>query len=819
MGKPGFVQTRLFFWLVMAMGLVVFILQTLSLSANEDPDDLIINEFVAANRAGLTDEDGDWSDWIEIYNRGHQAVNLAGWALTDDPAQPAKWIFPATTLESRAYLVVFASGKNRKPAQPGAELHTNFRLKQAGEFLGLYHIPMGQFADVAGAAMSRPESGTGPNFPVQLDDVAYGRHSPLPYQLPTEPAYGYLTMPTPGETNDASPVWTDLVAPLQFSQGRGLYEASFRLELTTTTPDATIRYTTDGSEPTATTGTTYTGPIAIYSTTLLRAAAFKPDFHPSAIETHSYIFIDDVRTQSADPAGFPKTWGGYQGAPVVADYEMDPEIVNQAGYGEVLDQALASIPTMSIVTDRQSFHDLYANPGRRGRAWERPASFEFFDPTADRPDFQIDAGLRIQGELGRSEFMPKHAFRLFFRGEYGAAKLNYPLFPGSPVAEFDTLILRSGVNRSYAGYPERADEIESTTYTRDEWLRASQIALSGYGSHGLFVHLYLNGLYWGLYNVVERPDTSFMASYFGDTEADWQVISHEETVTHTSDRFKTLHHLAAQGQLYDPEKYEAISSYLDVPGFIDYLILNWYSGNLDWGFNNWYAGMHQSDGPVRYFVWDGERTWFEGAEIFMEKDEYLERPNLVKPLFEALLLNPDFRMTLADRLYLHLFNEGPLSDKNAQARWLSLNNQIEQAMIAESARWGDARNDPALAQDDWFQARDDVLAQMEGNAARLITLAREAGYYPDIDPPIIIQDGQPTAAGLSQTITLSASDRGIVYYTTDGADPRLAETGTVAPNAQVYTAPLILTKPIDLKARVFNANTWSALQEAVFNPK
>ena len=491
--------------------------------------------------------------------------------------------------------------------------------------------------------------------------------------------------------------------------------------------------------------------------------------------------------------------------------KWDPEVINDPRYHNLIKPALQSIPTLSIVTNQQSFHDLYANSRRKGRAWERSVSIELIDPQHAQPGFQINAGLRIQGELGRSEIIPKHAFRLFFRQAYGASKLEYPLFPTSSVDQFDTLVLRSGVNRSYAGWPDSTHEI--TTYTRDEWLRASQLAVSGIGSHGIFVNLYVNGLYWGLYNIVERPDAAFMAAYFGGSEEDWQTISHAETVSNTSERFQTLHRLAAAEGLADPDKYAEIQSYLHIPHFIDYLILNWYAGNLDWGFNNWYATTHTGSEPIRYFVWDGERTWYEGAEIFMALDEYNGQPNLINPLLAALLENSDFRMRLADRLYQHLSGSGALTDANAQARWRQLNRQIELAIIGESARWGDTRRAQPLTQGDWFKARDDVLAQMTGNAEQLFRLAREAGYYPRLDPPLFNHEGGLVSTGFELIMT---ADEGTIYYTTDGSDPREAQTGQVAATAQVYKTSLPLRGSTAIKARVLSGEEWSALQAADF---
>jgi hypothetical protein len=789
--------------------------QSLSLPSVSGPGTPLINEFLADNQAGITDQDGDHSDWIEIYNPSQRAINLAGWSLTDNPQEPAKWTFPKVMLGGGEYLLVFASGKNRKPAQPNSELHTNFRLDRDGEFLGLYSISGDRFVDTPGLP-------AGNRFPEQFQDVSYGCRRNQEGDAVALSLCGYLSTPTPGQPNAEALSWSGLVAPVRFDHERGFYSAAFTLELATSTPGATIRYTTDGSEPTPAQGTVYVAPIQIATTTIVRAAAFKPGFRASPIDTHTYIFIDQVLRQPANPPGFRATWGAYEGSPVMADYEMDPEVVNDPRYSSELESALTSIPTMSIVTDMQSFHELYANPRQKGRAWERPASVEYLSAGDDRRGFQINAGLRIQGELGRLEVIPKHAFRLFFRNEYGAAKLEYPLFPDSPVQKFDTLTLRSGVNRSYAGWPD--SDPKPTAYTRDQWLRASQIAMSGSGSHGIFVHLYLNGLYWGLYNVVERPDDSFMSSYYGGPRDDWEAVNHGEALDNSSVRFETLHRLAGEGQLQDAEKYAAIQEYLDIPHFVDYLILNWYAGNLDWAFNNWYAGVGRSSGQVRYFVWDGERTWYDGAEIYMEMDEYNGQPNLIKPLFEALLENPDFRITLADRLYKHLFNDGALTDANSKARWINLNNVIEQAIIGESARWGDTREDTPITQEDWFKARDDVLVQMEGNAAKLISLARQAGYYPPVDPPVFAPLNGEIVTSLELTMSVPPSQEGTIYYTTDGSDPRQEGTGTVSPNAHRYAGPLLLTSTTQVKARVFSegasppwaGQAWSALSEGTY---
>ena len=779
---------------------------TLGLSFNNSPTHLIINEVMASNGTGLTDEDGDTPDWIELYNPTGQSINLSGWALTDDSDQPEKWRFPDITLGSEEYLLIFASGKNRH--EP---LHTNFKLSRTGDFLGLYNILDRQFVDTLSPTP-------------QFRDIAYGRYG-------NEPTFGYLANPTPGQPNDASQVWVGVVAPIRFSADRGFYKAPFLVELTTATSDATIRYTLDGSQPGESNGAVYSGTIPISGTTTLRAAAFKPDHLPAYIDTYTYLFGADILTQPANPPGFPASWGKHAeefkqfkaGSPVIADYEMDSEITQNPHYQNLLEEGLVSLPALSIVLDIDDFTDLYSNPLDRGQDWERPASVEFIAPGHPAQGFQVNAGLRIHGGVGRKQFIPKHSLRLLFKGQYGPTRLKYPIFPNSPVEEFNTLVLRGGSDRSFAGTgPIR----ENTTYTKDEWMRQSQLEMSGLAVHGIFAHVYINGLYWGIYNITERPDTSFMSSYLGANQTDWFVVNQDGPIEREStpwreqlnDIFVTIGFKGRADDAFErseaelAQQYAQIKPYIDTAQFSDYIILNWYAGAEDWPQNNWYAAIPYPDGKGKFLVWDGQETFYDGAQLTLGEISGA-RLNIVKAIFEILIQNPDFKMEFADRLYRHLFNGGALTDERAQSRWNEINNQLDPAIVAESARWGDVWFDAPITREDWLKARDNVLAQMEGNAARLVGLAREAGYYPLIDPP---EFNWPAGGS---TLKISASG-GTIYYTTDGSDPRATGTGQISPKAMVYNTPLILTDTTHLKARLLDLingePVWSALNEAAF---
>jgi hypothetical protein len=233
---------------------------------------LRINEFLASNQnSGYVDFEGGAEDWIELYNDGNLPINLAGYALTDDASMWNKWTFPTgTSIPSKSYLMIFASEKGGV-VDTGDELHTNFKLKADGEYLGLF--------DTTGTVVSDFT----PKFPSQTADVSYG------YDI-TGNALEFFSTPTPNGPNVVG--GGGIPPPVQFSVSRGFYTIPFNLVLTATPVTLQIRYTLDGSKPTATSGILYTGPIAITTTSIVRATSFGANYLPEPkIPTHTYIFL------------------------------------------------------------------------------------------------------------------------------------------------------------------------------------------------------------------------------------------------------------------------------------------------------------------------------------------------------------------------------------------------------------------------------------------------------------------------------------------------------------------------------------------------
>ena len=640
---------------------------------------VFITELGATGLANIPDEDGDRVDWIEITNFGAEPVALADWCLTDNFRKPARWRFPDVHLSPGQRLIVFASGKNRRdPARP---LHTNFKLNDRGEYLALVK-PDGQ--TIAHEFL--------PKYPRQRGAVSFGLREGL--QLGDDRAgvpagaYTYFAKPTPGATN-AGEV-RGLVAELKAGADSAVSDSPVVLTLATRTPGARILYTTNGSPPSETGGLVYRHPLRISTTTVLRAAAFRPEFATTEILTRTFIFPEQVAHQTG--AGFPRFWGFTNTQPVAAFYEMDRRITGSADYQKDLLKGLRALPSLSIVTELDNLFDpargIYAHPLETGRDWERSASAEIIFPDG-RPGFQINCGLRIQGGWNRRpEECPKHSLRLLFKKQYGAAHLDFPLFGPGGTQKFETVILRGGCNNSWLHWS--GEERHRGDYIRDEWMRDTMAEMGHPAARGRFVHLYLNGLYWGLYNLVERPSAPFIAALQGGKPSDYDSRNSDKVLTGDTNVWDRLFTIANAG-VTNAVAWQQVSSLLDVTNFADYMLLNYYGANADWDrSSNWYAARRRNPpGRYQFFVWDGERTLEQVADDRMDFDDDQSPPRL----FQKLKESKEFRALFAERARIHCLGNGVLTPQRAADRFRKLAGSLDLAIVAESARWGSYRND------------------------------------------------------------------------------------------------------------------------------
>ncbi|MEM7114978.1 MAG: lamin tail domain-containing protein [Chloroflexota bacterium] len=627
------------------------------------------------------------------------------------------------------------------------------------------------------------------------------------------------------------------VTPPSFSVARGFFDAPFDVVLTAET-SATIYYTTDGSTPTKTSATPYTTPITINTTTPLRAIAARDGLLDSEVVTHTYFFLDDVLTQGNSPVGYPDEWAADDGfGPYPSDYEMDPEVVNDPAYSGLLHDALTDIPTLSIVTDIPNMFDpdigIHYNSRESGREWERPSSVELIYPDGTTA-FQVDAGIRAHGKGSRiPRVSPKKSFRLYFRSDYGPSKLEFPLFgEETAVVEFDKLVLRAGSNNKWTHWSTHQRPI--ALYMRDQFARDSQRAMGHVAPHGVYVHLYINGLYWGMYNIAERIDDNFVADYFGGDVTDWDVIKpHDDGGQEAAEgnllAWETMFALAQEDLTIDAN-YQTLIEYVDLVNFIDYMILIHYVENTDWPIRNWYAARNRvSGGGFKFFAWDSELA-------LKDEERDITAQNLAgtpADLFHRLLVNDDFQSLYADRIYEHLYNDGALAASETTPRFIGLTDTVYEPIVAESARWGDYRRDVYQRPDKgdqspyelytrdehWVAQRDKMLDEyFPVRAANTVTNYVNFGLYPALEPPSFSQAGGEITSGTVLEINNDInSGQGTIYYTVDGSDPR--ESGGAISNKANNGADFVnvsLFNTVTVKARVKDGDVWSAVQEATY---
>lgn len=494
------------------------------------------------------------------------------------------------------------------------------------------------------------------------------------------------TAPDSAPPVDSAPLESIGQAGLQFDPEHGLVDDPFELRITWGVTDATLRYTLDGSDPRDpdnAAALAYDAPLSISSTTVVRAVAWLDGAPASDLETRTWIFPASVQDQ-APGADWPTAWftASGRGDYTTADYAMDPDVVDADP--DAVELSLRAVPTMSLVIDLDDLFGetgIYDNPTAEGDEWERPVAIELL-PTDDEEGFAIEAGARIHGNASRDpESTPKKSFRLVFKESYGDGELAYPLYDETDVDHFDTLLLRAGYNLTWTHWDPT--QRERSLYVRDSFASDSQRALGDDSVHDRAVHLYINGLYWGLYRLTERPDARAMASWYGGETADWDVINTNEAVDGTDEAWTEAMALA---EARDAAGLEAV---VDTANFIDYMLLNFYLANDDWPANNWYATRMRPDGLWRFFSWDAEHI-LEELSTDMTGANALDSP---AQLWIALLSDPTFKEAVSARAAELLAEDGALGVTASSERFASRITEIEGAVLAESARWGDYRDE------------------------------------------------------------------------------------------------------------------------------
>ena len=803
---------------------------------------LRITEFMVDNEKGLVDEEGELADWIEIHNHSDEEQSLENWSLTDSKKNLRQWIFPSVRLGTGEYLIVFASGKNRRRID--RPLHTNFQLKKGGEHLILTN-PNGERFELTEKKYPKQKANISFGLPVAADGTE--RKSP-----------DFLAFPTPGRRNTATRLGA--LSTIKLSQPHGLFKTPFTLQVSVSDSNVTIRHTIDGSKPNES-SPVLDQPLNIAHTIIIRAQGYKPGYSPTPIVTRSYIFPADRIDDSADglpPPNYPYEWSAGR-----SNYGMDASITDNPKHRKKLLEALWAIPSYSIAIETESLFSaetgIYANAGWHGRKAERACSLELL-PTADGQEhgFQINAGIRIRGGFSRQPGVLKHGLRFFFRRPHGSKRLKYNLFGDDAAKEFSHIDLRCSQNYAWHhGFSSKA------LYMRDQFSRDLHLAMGHPSPRGNFRHVYVNGHYWGLYNTCERPKAFFGESYVGGKKKDFDVVKIMGGYSEDEDQDRRHQVFATDGNTILWEQLDRLSKQnmsdldnyclllgvkrdgkpdpklrrlIDPVNLIDYMLTIFYAGNLDssvsWfggdrGANNWHGLINRTRNiGLQFIVWDAEHTMLELIEDRLGPFPMGNEAERSNPswLYQRLLESEEFRVLVADRISKHLFHDGVLTPKRLTKMFDKRIAEIEPALFAEAARWGNPRKtyEAALTGSAWrVEHHNSGIAKHQAWYDEVNRTKKEyiphrtqvvidqlfgRGLYPDL-PEISaywLEDNE-------RKLKLVA-DNFKIYYTITGQDPRMFG-GDVHTNAHLYTGPLVVPEDKHILCRILEKGEWGPLRE------
>ena len=564
-------------------------------------------------------------------------------------------------------------------------------------------------------------------FPVQGKDLAYGRN--------LQGTWRFME-PTPSALN-RSAEYEGWLASLDFSHKRGFYTNAFALAVSNPNPDSVVTVSLDGSEP----QTPYSSALNIAGTKTVRAAVSRLGYRSPKTKTHSYIFIEDVAT-----------------SPV-----MNTAITHDPLYAARLRTGLTDLPTLSIAVPE--LPDDYVKCA---------ASVEVLWPDGTE-GVQENCGMVRYG--GAWTTFSKKNYRLKFSEQYGSRKLKAPLFSGMdrgfPATDsFDELELGGGSH----------DMNQRGFYMSARFVEDSMLDMGSLNPHGRFVHLYINGTYWGQFHLRERLVEHFLADYLGgETEEYFNVRGNDNVGSAFIPGTPDPVYRDSWTRVRDlGGNYQAVKDYLDVPSLIDFMLL-WFYGNCE--------TEYRAAGPAE--AGSGFKFWLADADGFLRTTTSDNTGNSGPgSLFDGLNseADPDFKILLADRIQKHFFHGGALTPEQNSSRLSERMTEIEDSLIAECARWG------YRTPENWTASAENIQNNLfPGRTGQLFAYLRARGMYPSFDPPVYSQQGGSVSNGFELTMSTPV---GTIYYTLDGSDPRLPGGG-ISPNALIYTNDSTTTSLVD----------------------
>ncbi len=597
---------------------------------------LVINEVCASNKNSYLDKSGNSPDWIELYNNSENIIDISGFGLSDGNKNRYKFTFPENTvIKPLSYLLVLCDDTaiiNDK------EFHAEFKIS-SDETVYLTS-PDGKDADI----LSIPESEA---------DISYGRFSDGSDNL-------IFMTPTPNKTNaDAEQAYT-IEKPI-FSHEAGFYDESFSLELSSS-DDCRILYTLDGSDPRVSdTALEYSNAIKIYDNTA----------EPNRFI--SQMITDGVKNEP-EPENVDKGFA-VRAVCQAENGEFGNIVTNSYFIGKTASY-YKDMKVVSLSVDEDDLFDeekgifVYDNMWGKGKEWERPANIQVFEN--GKAEYSENIGIRLSGNSSRDCMQKSLSF--YARSEYGKGRMKYEWIDGlkdtdgNKIKEYEKIALRNS-----------SDDWEQLKI-RDTLLQklVSDRSLSVQGHE--FCILFINGEFWGIYDITEKYDENYIQSHYNIDSNNctyyeiWNDVKGSEDIFN---EYKEFFEWALTADMTKAENYRKVCETVDIQSLSDYIAFETYICNIDWMSgeggnisNNWAMWRSNSinedipynDGKWRFMVYDTERaaSLQNNANTNYTYDllSQLDKTGLylnISNLFYNLLNNADFREFFYDN-YIEMIN-------------------------------------------------------------------------------------------------------------------------------------------------------------------